>query len=115
MIRFRSPLNLALVALGVAATIAGYLLIPAGVDLPVRWGLDLQPTATLTRNLALLQMPVAVAVIWAIFVAVDRYGKADRQPARIRTLNWTLTGVTALLVAVQIAIVVVGMGIGRAA
>ncbi|MBI4922775.1 MAG: hypothetical protein HY834_13595 [Devosia nanyangense] len=115
MIRFRSPLNLALLVLGALTTIAGYLLIAPGVDLPVRWGLDLQPTATLTRNLALLQMPVAVAVIWAIFVAVRRFGNTERQPARIGTLNWTLTGVTALLVAVQLAIVVIGLSIGRAA
>lgn len=115
MIRFRSPLNLALVVLGVVATIAGYLLIAPGADLPVRWGLDLQPTASLTRNLALLQMPLAMAVIWAIFVAVDRFGNTQRQTSRIKTLNWTLTGVTTLLVAVQLAIVVIGLGIARAA
>jgi hypothetical protein len=111
MIRFRAPGNLILVAILAVATAAGYLLIASGTNLPVRWGFDLQPTATLQRDLALLQMPIATVVIWGLFLAVERFGNADRRPSQIATLNWTLTGVTALLAAVQIAIVVIGMGI----
>ena len=115
MIQFRSPRNLALLALGLVATLAGYLLIAPGVALPTRWGLDLQPTSYLPRNTALLQMPAAIAVIWVIYFAVDRWGSKDRQPSRVKSLNWVLTGVTGFLVAVQILTVIIGLGASRGA
>ena len=45
MIHFRSPLNIAFVVLGVLATVAGFILVPADMALPAHWGLDGQPDA----------------------------------------------------------------------
>ena len=109
MIHLRTPLNLALLAIGVLATLAGYLLVPAGTMLPVRWGLDLQPTQLLPRNIALLQLPGAVALVWLLLWLAARYGNKARQARQVRALNIILPALTGVLVAVQVAMVIVGM------
>lgn len=109
MIRMKTPLNLALLAIGGLATLAGYLLVPAGVMLPVRWGLDLQPSQLLPRNIALLQLPMGVVLIWVLLWLASRYGNKERQPRQTRALNIILPALTGLLAAIQVAVVVVGM------
>lgn len=107
MPNFRSPLNLALLAILVLATIAGYVVIPPDAQVPVRWGADLQPAMTMPKLQGLLQMLIATAAVWAIFWAIQRYGNRDRHAGQARALSIGLTLITALLAAVQIAIVVV--------
>lgn len=111
MIRFRSPLNIALVGVGLLATIAGFLLIPAGIALPAHWGVDGQPDLHLPRNWALLQLPAIIASVWAIFWAIDRFGNSDRRRASAHVVNVVLTALTALFVLIQILVVMVGMGV----
>lgn len=111
MIRLTSPINLLLLAVGIAATAAGFLLVSPGIDLPIHWSLNGQIDATLPRNLALLQMPAAVAGVWLIFWAIGRFGNAERQQASTHVLNAALPAVTGLLVLVQILIVLVGLGV----
>lgn len=111
MIRFRSPLNIAFIVLLVAATVAGFLLVPADLHLPSHWGLDGQPDATLPRNWALLQMPAVIAAVWVIFYAIQRWGNRDRQQASTHVMNVALTAITALFVLIQVLVVLVGMGI----
>jgi uncharacterized membrane protein len=111
MIRLTSPINLLLAAIGIAATIAGFLFVPMNIDLPIHWGLDGQIDATLPRNWALLQMPAAIAAVWAIFWAIGRYGNPERQQASTHVMNVALPAITGLLVLVQILVVLVGLGV----
>lgn len=111
MIRFRSPLNVAFVAMLVAATVAGFIFIPGSMALPSHWGIDGQPDMTLPRNWALLQMPAAIAAVWAIFYAIQRWGNRDRQQASTHVMNVALTAITGLFVLIQVLIVLVGIGV----
>lgn len=111
MIRFRSPLNIAFVVIGVLATIAGFLFIPSSMALPSHWGFDGQADMTLPRNWALLQMPAAAAAVWAIFYAIQRWGNRERQQASTHVMNVALTAITGLFVLIQILVVMVGLGV----
>jgi uncharacterized membrane protein len=111
MIRFGSPLNLTFLALGLLATLAGFLLIPAGMALPAHWGVDGQPDLVLPRNWALLQIPAIVAAIWVIFWAIARWSSRERQEASTHVMNVALTALTALLVLIQILLLLVGTGV----
>ncbi|MEO6395088.1 MAG: SdpI family protein [Devosia sp.] len=111
MIRFNAPINLLLVGIGLAATIAGFLFVPMNIDLPVHWGLDGQIDAMLPRNWALLRMPATIAGVWAIFWAINRFGNAERRQASTYVMNVALTAVTGLMVLFQILIVLVGLGV----
>ena len=108
MIRVFTSLNFALAGLAVLATVAGVILIPADRQVPVRWGLDGSVTATAPKLLGLLQMPVAIAVVWLLFLAIGRYGNAERDAVRARTLSIALPVLTGVMAAVQVLIVVSG-------
>jgi hypothetical protein len=101
----RSPLNLSLLAILILATLAGLILVPDSAAVAVRWGLDLQPTQTLPKYQALMQMPIATAALWAIFWAIDRYGNRERHAGQGRALAIALPALTGLLAAVQVLIV----------
>ena len=109
--RLTTPLNLALLAALVLITVAGFLLIPDAKQLPVRWGLDGQVVSTLPRNLALIQMPIATAAIWALIYAVQRWGNSERRAGAAATLRMILPGVTTLFLIIQLLIVLVGAGV----
>jgi uncharacterized membrane protein len=111
MIRFRSPTNMTFVVLGVLATIAGFLLVPAEMALPAHWGIDGQPDAFLPRHWALLQMPAVIAAVWVIFYAIQRWGNRERRQASTHVMNVALTAITGLFVLIQVLVVLVGMGI----
>jgi hypothetical protein len=106
VIHFRTPLNLVLIAVLLLATLAGLILIPSDAQVVVRWGLNLQPTQTMPKLLALLQMPVATAILWGIFWFIGRYGNAERRAGQARALAIALPALTGLFALVQIAIVV---------
>ena len=111
MIRFRSPLNIAFVILGLLATVAGFVLVPGDAMLPAHWGVDGQPDMFLPRHWALLQMPAVIAAVWVIFWAIDRWGNSERRQASTHVMNVALTAITALFVLIQVLVVLVGMGI----
>ena len=111
MPNLKSPLNLALLAALILITIAGFLLIPADKQLPVHWGLGGEVTATMSRNLALLQMPIGTALIWALFFLIGRSGNAQRRAGTAVVLRWGLPGLTALFLVVQLLIVLTGSGV----
>jgi hypothetical protein len=108
--KLTTPLNLAVAALLVLVTIAGVLLIPDAKQLPVRWALDGQVVATLPRNLALIQMPIATAAIWVLVYAVDRWGNSGRRAGAAATLRMVLPGLTTLFLIIQLLIVLIGAG-----
>jgi uncharacterized membrane protein len=110
MIRFRTPLNLLILLIGVAATLAGFLMIPADAILPVHFNIYGQPDNSMPRNFALLQMPLVVLAIWVIFWAIQRFGNPERQAASASMLNVALPAVTGLMVLIQVLIVLMGTG-----
>ena len=109
MTSFRAPWNLALLAALAVLTAFGFFSIPAGNVLPIRWGFDLTVTEWAARNFALLQMPVAVLLIWLVCWLFLRFGNAERVVRNQRTVAGLLPVVTGLFTAIQLAIVLAGM------
>lgn len=107
----RTPLNVTLLGLVVVVTVAGFLLIPDGRQLPVHWGLDGHVDATLPRNLALLQMPLATALVWLITWAINRWGNSGRSAGAAAGLRLILPGLTTLFLVIQLLIVLLGAGV----
>lgn len=111
MIRFFSPLNLAILATLALVTVAGFLFVPAEIALPVHWGANGVADWHLPRNWALLQMPAAIAMIWAIFWLAQRFGRKGSPAAAAAVLNVAVPAITALLVLVQVLVVLIGLGL----
>ena len=105
---FRSPLNLALLAALLVLTGVGFVRISAGTVLPIRWGLDLSVTQWAQRDFALLQMPAAALLVWAVCWLFLRFGNAGRVVRNERTVALVLPVVTALFAGVELAIVLAG-------
>jgi len=105
------PLNVVLLVLVALLAVCGVLLIPEAKELPVRWGLDGSVAATLPRNWALLQMPIATAIVWALIYAVGRVGNAQRRAGAERTLRLIVPVLTALFALVQLIVVLLGAGV----
>jgi hypothetical protein len=106
-----TPLNLALLAALVLVTVAGFLLIPDGKQLPTHWGLDGHVDSTLPRNLALIQMLVATALVWAVVGVIGRLGNSSRGAGAAYALRLILPGLTTLFLIIQLAIVLLGAGV----
>src|SRR3569623_3154230 len=96
MTALRNPLNLLLLALVVIVTVAGFLLIPDGKQLPVHWQLSGQVDSTLPRNLALIQMPIATAAVWLVVGLINRFGNSGRGAGAAYALRLILPGLTGL-------------------
>src|SRR5690242_13258637 len=107
----RAPLNLVLLGVLAIITIAGFVLVPASGQLAVHWGLDGRPDATLPRDLALLQMPLATVLVWAIVYAIHRFGNAQRRAGPERSLQLAVPVLTAVFALVQLVIVLLGAGV----
>ena len=111
MIKLNTPLNLSLLAALALITVAGFALIPAGLDLPIRWGIDGHVTATMRRTWALLQMPIATALVHGIVYLVTTRGTAQTRPSTAIVLQWAIPLLTALFGLVQLLILLTGLGI----
>lgn len=111
MIRFFTPTKLLLLAALAAAVVAGFLVIPAGTNLPVHWNVAGEPDWYLPREWALL-VPVGVtALVWGIFAGVDRFARAeDREPGAY-VASVALTALTALMVAIAVMTILIGTGL----
>jgi hypothetical protein len=111
MTNLRHPLNLLLLAAVALVTLVGVVLIPADAILPVHFGLDGAANGTMPKLLALAQMPIATALIWLIFYAIARRGTANARPSTAVVLHYGLPALTAIFAAVQLIIVLLGLGI----
>lgn len=109
MDQLRRPLNLALLAILMLATIAGFILIPPDAQVATRWGFDLQPAQIEDKLHALIQMPIATAAIWVLFSLIARYGNAERHAGQARALGVGLPLLTAAFAVFQVAIVAVSL------
>jgi len=107
----RSPLNLLPVVVLIALTAFGFVEVPAGLDLPVHWGLGGEVTATMARNWALLQMPLATAIVWGVFYLIGTSGTATKRASTAIVLRWGLPVLSTLFALVQLVIVLTGLGV----
>lgn len=94
-----------------ASAALGFLVVPAEVVLPTRWGFDGQPSEWAPRNAALL-MPVGLAaVIAAICVAMARFGARGLSAGGRRQLRLLLPALLGLFLVVEIGMVLTGAGV----
>ena len=107
----RQPLNLVLLALVILVTVAGFLLIPGDKLVPVHWQLSGQVDATLPRNYALIQMPIATLAVWVLAYAIHRWGNRGRGVQAAAAIRMIIPGLTILFLLVQLLIVLSGAGI----
>jgi uncharacterized membrane protein len=111
MIKFATPTNLALLSGLALAALAGFLVIPAGAALPVHWNLSGEIDGWMPRELALLMPPAIVALVWGIFLGIGRFARAPDVAAGAYITRVTVTALTGLLLAVEIVIILIGMGV----
>ena len=109
MTAFRAPWNLALLATLAVLTIVGFVSIPSGKVLPIRWGFDLTVTEWAARDFALLQMPAAALLVWGVVWLFLRFGNQERAARNAASMKFVLPAVTALFLAAQVAIVTAGL------
>ena len=108
---FFSPLALGLLALTVIATLAGFVLVPAGAILPVHWGPSGEPDGFASRDVALAMPVVIILVIWGVFFAVARFAP-NKQVERSRAMSRAaLTMITAIFLGIAVFTVLTGMGV----
>lgn len=110
MIRFFTPLRLALLAAMAVTVIAGFVLVPAGTDLPIHWNVAGEPDGFVARDLALLMPVGVVALVWLIVLAVARFASRAEVEAGRYVTSVTITALTAIFLAIQVMLVLIGIG-----
>lgn len=106
-----SPLSWLLVAAIVACAIAGFLMIPADTSLPVHWNLFGEADFFAPRNLALLLIALPVFLALAGCAAIPRLMSVERYQAGRHIMQAILPALLALLLAIEAAIVLIGIGV----
>lgn len=110
MIRFFTPIRILLLAAMAASLVAGFVLVPPGAELPIHWGLDGEADGFLPRDLALLMPAAVVVLVWGIFLAVARFASPSDVAAGRYVTGVTLTALTTIFLAIEIMLVLVGVG-----
>ncbi len=110
MINFFTPLRLVLLAAMAAALIVGFVLVPAGTELPIHWGFSGEADAFAGREVALLLPAAVVAVVWIIFLAIGRFASPRQQEAGRYIAGVSLTALTAIFLAIEVMLVLIGTG-----
>lgn len=111
MIRFFTPIRIALLAGLAAAFVAGLVLVPAGTVLPVHWGPRGEADGFLPREWALLLPLLLVVVVWAIFLIVARFARPEDFAAGRYSIGVVLTALTALALVIEVVTVLIGTGV----
>jgi uncharacterized membrane protein len=110
MIRFFTPLRLALLVALAATTLAGFIIVPPGAQLPIHWGLSGAPDAFAPRDLALLLPAAVVVLVWSVFLLVARTaGPGDLAAGRYVT-SVSLTALTGVFLLLEVLFVLIGTG-----
>jgi uncharacterized membrane protein len=107
---FVTPIRIALVAGFVAALVAGFLLVPAETALPIHWNVNGEADSFLPRTWALLMPLVILALVWGIFLVVERFAGPDDKEAGRYITGVALTALTALLLVIEVVLVLIGTG-----
>jgi uncharacterized membrane protein len=105
-----TPLSIGLFALLIGAALAGVVLIPAGTDLPVHWGISGAADRFLPRDAALFVLPLIALVTVAILAAAPRLVGREQGEAARTAIGVITPAVLALFLAVEVATVLIGMG-----
>lgn len=105
---YLTPLNIVLLVLLAAATIAGFLLVPPGTNLPIHWGLNGNPNSFQPRDRALLIFPALAIVLSGVLTFVRRF---DKPEASGHVLRIVVSCVLAMFLVLEVATVMIGVGI----
>src|SRR5688500_13111919 len=111
MIKFVTPVKLLLSAAMLAAVVAGFVLVPARTMLPVHWNLAGEADLFLPRDVALLVPAGAAALVWLIFLGVDRFARPADREAGAYVVSVVITALTATFLAMTVATVAIGLGL----
>jgi uncharacterized membrane protein len=111
MIRFFTPLKVLLLVLTAATVIVGLIIVPASTMLPIHWNLAGEPDWFVPREVGLLVPAGVVALVWLIFLGVDRFTNAADREAGAYVVGVVLTALTATFCAISVATVAIGVGV----
>ena len=105
-----TPLNIVLVLLTVAVTIAGFVLIAPDTILPIHWGITGEADRFMPRDGALLLLPGIALATGAVLAVVQALTSAGREGAR-HAIAAIIPALLALFLSIQVATVMIGVGI----
>ena len=106
-----TPLNLVL-ALGMAVTtIAGFVLIPGGTNLPVHWGVTGEADGFLPRDAALLLLPAVALPTVILLVVIAQLAERQRAGAARYAIGAMIPALLGLFLAIEVATIMIGIGI----
>lgn len=106
-----SPLALVFLVLTALVTAAGFVLVPAGITMPVHWGVSGEADAFASREVALLLPLVLLVLVWALFLGIGRFAPGQ-QVERSRAMSRAvLVMISALFFAIAAVLVLLGMGV----
>jgi uncharacterized membrane protein len=111
MIKLFTPLKLLLLAAMALTLVAGFVLVPPGTLLPVHWNLAGEADWFLPREWALLMPAAAVALVWLIFLAIDRFARPADREAGAYVASVVVTALTATFLGIAAATVAIGLGL----
>jgi uncharacterized membrane protein len=111
MTRFFTPFRLVLLAALALTVAAGFALVPAGTVLPVHWNINGEADGFLPREWAILWPAIIVALVWTIFITVDRFMTAEQREAGAYIMSVVLTVLTATFLGIAAATVAIGLGL----
>jgi uncharacterized membrane protein len=105
-----SPFRILLLLALVVVTVIGFLVVPAGTDLPVHWNIAGEADGYLPRDLALLMPAIILAGVWLIMIVVLRLQPEARRSAGGYVTQAVLTAITGVFLTIAIATVALGAG-----
>lgn len=111
MSTFLTPIRVFLLVAFAAALLVGFVVVPAGTNLPVHWGITGEADGFLPRDLALLMPLAPLVLIWGIFLGVERFAKPEDVAAGRYVTGVAMTALTALLLVIEVVLVLVGVGV----
>jgi uncharacterized membrane protein len=107
---FLTPLRIVLMAALAATVIAGFVLVPAGTDLPVHWNILGEVDRLAPREVALLLPLVLVGLLWGIFALVERFATPAQWQAGRHVADAAITGVIGLALVLAVVTLLIGLG-----
>lgn len=109
--RFIRPHHIAMMAIIAAITLAGYLIIPAHISLPVHWNIFGQPDAFASRNYALPMIPAIILGIIVLIAVALKYAPTRHTENGKYVIRAALTAILLLCGAIQVGLVLIGYGV----
>lgn len=111
MIPSFTPVRIVLLLGLVAVFVAGLVLVPQGMQLPVHWGPSGEADGFLPRDWALLIPLLMVATVWLVFFIVGRFARPEDVAAGRYSTGVVVTALTALGLVIETVTVLIGIGV----